>query len=45
MQPTYTGCKSWVTLEDGVPNVGMTPVLSDTEFAEKVNRIVEKLQG
>jgi hypothetical protein len=45
MQPTYTGCKSWVTLEDGVPNVGMTPVLSDMEFAEKVNRIVEKLQG
>ena len=45
MQPAYTGCKSWVTLEDGVPEVGMTPVLNDTEFAEKVNRIVERLQG
>ncbi|MBD3917618.1 DUF1802 family protein [Paenibacillus sp. PR3] len=45
MHPAYIGCKSWVTLEDGMPEVGMTPVLSDKEFAVKVNRIMEQLKG
>ncbi|EFM10127.1 Protein of unknown function DUF1802 [Paenibacillus curdlanolyticus YK9] len=46
MRPAYSGCKSWVTLEDGVPDTtGMTPVLSDEAFNEAVNRIRSLLQG
>ncbi|MWC26938.1 DUF1802 family protein [Paenibacillus sp. MMS18-CY102] len=46
MRPAYSGCKSWVTLEDGVPETaGMTPVLSDEAFNEAADRIRKLLQG
>ncbi|WP_127531206.1 DUF1802 family protein [Paenibacillus kobensis] len=45
MRPAYTGCKSWVVLEDGVPATGMTPVLSDEQFEQAADRIRELLQG
>jgi len=45
MRPAYTGCKSWVVLEDGVPETGMTPVLSDEQFGLAADRIRTLLKG
>ncbi|GFN30847.1 DUF1802 family protein [Paenibacillus xylaniclasticus] len=45
MRPAYTGCKSWVVLEDGVPAVGMKPVLTDEQFEQAASRIRKLLQG
>ncbi|MBB3108311.1 hypothetical protein FHS18_000339 [Paenibacillus phyllosphaerae] len=38
-RPAYTGCKSWVTLEDGIPARAFKPVLDDDIFAAKVQEI------
>lgn len=45
MRPAYIGCKSWVTLEDGVPETGMSPVLSDEAFDLAAERIRTLLRG
>lgn len=39
MRPAYTGCKSWVRLEDGISESSMAPVLEESVFAEKRDRI------
>ncbi len=39
MKPAYTGCKSWVRLEDGIPERNMTPVMPESKFAEERDRI------
>ncbi len=38
MSPGYGGCKSWVELEQDVATTGVSPVLSDDVFAEKLNQ-------
>lgn len=37
MAPAYGGCKSWIELERDIDASGARPVLSDAEFAEKLN--------
>jgi hypothetical protein len=39
----FAGCKSWVPLDDAVPLEGSTPVLSDTQHVERVERITRLL--
>jgi hypothetical protein len=34
----YGGCRSWVELERDVATIGAMPVLSDQQFAERLNR-------
>lgn len=45
MQPAYNGCKSWVRLNEGMPQPAMTPVLSDKEFERRVSLIKQALIG
>ena len=44
MLPAYGGCKSWIELEREVDISGSQPVLSDTAFGEKWNRIQELIR-
>ena len=41
MTPAYGGCNSWITLETEVDTQGARPVLSDTAYAERVERFHE----
>jgi len=43
MKPAYTGCKSWVRLEEEVILPAMEPVLSDAEFDLETGRIKDAL--
>ncbi|WP_270164879.1 DUF1802 family protein [Paenibacillus sp. SYP-B4298] len=43
MRPEYTGCKSWVTLEGGPIVRQAVPVLSDEEYASRVQSIKSAL--
>lgn len=43
MRPSYTGCKSWVRLEDDVPMPAMKPVLSEHDFTLARDRILSAL--
>ncbi|MGO4107933.1 DUF1802 family protein [Paenibacillus sp. YAF4_2] len=45
MQPAYNGCKSWVSLNEDIPQPLMTPVLSDKEFEQQVWLIKQALIG
>jgi hypothetical protein len=42
-RPEYGGCKSWVTLAEDIEVNGSTPVLSEKDFAEKVQILRRKL--
>jgi len=42
--PSYAGCRSWVTLDRDLPTEGATPVLSDGEFQDLVRRIERLLK-
>ncbi len=44
MHPPYTGCKSWVRLEDRIEPQSMIPGLSDAEFQYKWQQIKNALQ-
>ncbi len=44
VEPYFVGCKSWVDLPSGVPLGGLTPVISDREFATKAQQIREVLR-
>jgi hypothetical protein len=38
--PSYLGCKSWIELQDKVPeSIPLTPVLNDQEFQAKLHEI------
>ena len=44
MRPKYGGCKSWVTPEtEIVVPKGLSPVLSDTEFARQREQLLRKI--
>ena len=43
MQPTYIGCKSWITVEEQVKLGHATPVLNDEQFNEKREAIKRAL--
>ncbi|MCR2804363.1 DUF1802 family protein [Paenibacillus soyae] len=43
MRPAYTGCKSWVSLEDPVAEPAMKPVMTDERFEEEKRRILSAL--
>lgn len=45
LRPAYTGCKSWVQLEDGMPVTVMKPVLSEQQFQEQVLKIKRAIAG
>jgi hypothetical protein len=46
LDPAYFGCKSWVELLEQPPQgAAMTPVLTDGEFAERVDDIRRALNG
>jgi hypothetical protein len=40
---SYGGCKSWITLEQGVPTESLTPVLPDAEYNRQREQIRERL--
>ena len=44
LRPTYGGCKSWVELETALPAENLTPALSDAEFNQQRNAIMELLR-
>lgn len=45
MRPEYTGCKSWVTLEQGTISRQAAPVLSDEEYQARAEAIRQALSG
>jgi hypothetical protein len=45
MRPEYTGCKSWVTLEQGTIQRQAVPVFSDEEYEAQAQRIIEALSN
>jgi hypothetical protein len=40
----YSGCKSWITLEESVVTDGLRPILSNEEFGEREDRIMEAMR-
>jgi hypothetical protein len=40
--PAYAGCKSWVPLEHPIKTTNATPVLTDTEYAQRRNTILDR---
>lgn len=45
IDPEYLGCKSWVEIAEPLPETGRKPVLSDAEFASRVEAIKAALGG
>ena len=43
--PEFSGCKSWVELDDHIPIMETQPVLSDQEYIETSTKIREALSG
>lgn len=44
MKPAYTGCKSWISIEEHI-NLGQAvPVLNDEQFAVQYNALVNSLR-
>jgi hypothetical protein len=43
MHEAYTGCKSWVTLEDGIAAADTKPVLTDEQFSDQASQIRKAL--
>ena len=43
--PAFSGCKSWVELDDHIPIMETQPVLSDQEYFETSTKIRESLSG
>ena len=43
MRESYSGCKSWVELEQALSTESLTPVLSDVEYSAQQEEIVEIL--
>ena len=43
LRDSYGGCKSWIELERPLSTAGLTPVLSDAEFAAQSDEICELL--
>ena len=41
--PAYAGCKSWVPLEKPVDVSNATPVLSDADYAQRREMILQRL--
>ncbi|PZD94278.1 hypothetical protein DNH61_17850 [Paenibacillus sambharensis] len=39
LRPAYTGCKSWVKLEEDIAEAAMKPVLTDEQFHEEMVNI------
>lgn len=44
MSPSYGGCKSWIELERDIDTTGAKPVLSSTEFQQKLNGFLASLK-
>lgn len=45
MQEAYRGCKSWVTINEALPERELIPVLDDEQFADKYNALKTALAG
>jgi hypothetical protein len=43
MLPSYGGCKSWIELDPSISTEGSVPVLSDSAFESKLERVRESL--
>lgn len=43
MRPAYSGCKSWVRIEDKIFEPAMTPVLTQEQFDKESTRILSAL--
>lgn len=43
MKPAYSGCKSWVRIEDEIAVPSMEPVLSQAQFDKEAERILSAL--
>jgi hypothetical protein len=44
MRPDYGGCKSWIELEAEVPTDGARPVLSEADFAQRLQQFDDALK-
>ncbi|MGO4529361.1 DUF1802 family protein [Paenibacillus sp. 2TAF8] len=42
--PEYNGCRSWISIPNGLVPRGMTPVLDVADFADQVQKINETLR-
>jgi hypothetical protein len=45
LRPEYAGCKSWVELDSDLPVNNARPVLSDSDFAAKLDQFRAALRG
>ena len=45
LRPEYAGCKSWVELEPDLPITNARPVLSDPDFAARLDQFRAALRG
>ena len=43
LRDSYSGCKSWVELEQELSTEGLTPVLADVEYNRQQDEIRERL--
>ncbi|RJX37848.1 DUF1802 family protein [Paenibacillus pinisoli] len=43
MKPAYSGCKSWVRIEDEIAEPSMKPVLTQAQFDKEAGRILSAL--
>lgn len=43
--PSYSGCKSWVKLEEDIPTHGAEPVLSESQHQAKMGALAPLLRG
>ncbi|RJE84638.1 DUF1802 family protein [Paenibacillus sp. 1011MAR3C5] len=43
MRPAYSGCKSWVRIEDEMKQPAMSPVLTQAQFDKETDRILSAL--
>jgi len=43
MRPPYLGCKSWVSIEDDMPEASLEPVLAEAEYEARCRQIREAL--
>ncbi len=45
VKPEYTGCKSWVPLDENIPIEGAQPVIDNQRFRRALEEISSRLEG
>ncbi|MFX0560330.1 DUF1802 family protein [Tepidibacillus infernus] len=45
LRDKYNGCKSWISLKDEIPQMKITPVLSEEDFEQRVQLILQSINS